>query len=548
VTVMLDKGDARRWETGRDDDVDMARDRALITRAQAGDRTAFDELYLHYSRRLYRLCLRRLSDPHEAEDVAQEAFVRAWRALPRFCGERRFYPWLSVIAANLCTDVLRKRSRSTPVAEFFGADPDTGEELDDKVLHEVDAAMVGEALTKLNSRHRRILSLREERGMTYQAIAEHEGLAVSAVETLLWRARQALKREFTALAEAAEGKGAALVGLGVVGRLLSRLLRLPVHGAKRLGHLSPASAVFTVSSISAVGALCIGVVTRSAPQVVATSPSQYAALGTQAVAGQSGTGLLAAPGDAGSSATPSGVATSSGPVGAASGGAGRVTGSAVGGAADGASGAGSPAAAGASASAPTSPSGSSGGGLTSGGTGGLSGLIGAVTSGMASGSGTSSVAGGVGSGLASTVSGVAGAVGSTVNGVTNGVAGGVGSGLASTVSGVAGAVGSTVNGVTKGVAGVVGGVVGGAGGASSAGGTVSSTVSGVTSAVAGAVGAAPGVTNAVSGSAGAVSSTVSGVTRAVAGAAPGSSAPPPPASPTGAVSMILPSGIGGLLF
>ena len=547
MTVMFDKRDVRRWATGHDDDVDMARDRALITRAQAGDRSAFDELYLHYSRRLYRLCLRRLSDPHEAEDVAQEAFVRAWRALPRFCGERRFYPWLSVIAANLCTDTLRKRSRSTPVAEFFGADPDTGEELDEKLVHEVDAAMVGQALTKLNERHRRILSLREEQGMTYQAIAEHEGLAVSAVETLLWRARQALKREFTALAEAAEGKGAALVGLGVVGRLLARMLRLPVRGAKRLAHLSPASAVLTVSSISVVGALGIGVGTRTPTPVIAPSTSQRAALGTQAVAGQPlAPGLFAAPGDASSSGASSGGATSFGPLTVTPSGAGAVTSSATPGASHGASGPGSVDANGAGAHAPTPPSPSSGAGLSGVGTGGLSGLIGAVTSGLGSGAGTSSAASGVGNGLASTLSGVAGAVGSTVSGVTSGLSGGVGSGPASTLSGVAGAVGSTVSGVTNGVAGAIGGAVGGGGVASATGGAVGSTVSGVTSGVAGAVGAASGATNAVSGSAGAVGSTVSGVTKAVSGAAsvPTSS----PASPPATVTTILPSGIGGLLF
>ncbi|MGH9029532.1 MAG: RNA polymerase sigma factor [Acidimicrobiales bacterium] len=101
-----------------DDDVDLARDRVLVTRAQEGDRTAFDDLYVRYYRRLHRFCLRRLHDGYEAEDVAQEAFARAWRALPNFAGDRRFYPWLSVIAAHLCTDVLRRRNRSTPVAEF----------------------------------------------------------------------------------------------------------------------------------------------------------------------------------------------------------------------------------------------------------------------------------------------------------------------------------------------------------------------------------------------------------------------------------------------
>ncbi|MHB1891082.1 MAG: RNA polymerase sigma factor, partial [Acidimicrobiales bacterium] len=100
------------------DDVDLDRDRALVERAQRGDQSAFDDLYQRYYQRLYRACVRRLRDQHEAEDVAQEAFARAWRALPNFAGDRKFYPWISVIAAHLCTDVQRRRSRSTPVAEF----------------------------------------------------------------------------------------------------------------------------------------------------------------------------------------------------------------------------------------------------------------------------------------------------------------------------------------------------------------------------------------------------------------------------------------------
>ena len=100
------------------DDVDLERDRALVERCQAGDAAAFGNLYARYYERLLRFCLRRLNDRHEAEDAAQEAFARAWKALPRFAGERRFYPWLTVIAGNICTDMLRRRSRSTPTDDM----------------------------------------------------------------------------------------------------------------------------------------------------------------------------------------------------------------------------------------------------------------------------------------------------------------------------------------------------------------------------------------------------------------------------------------------
>ena len=186
--------------TGLGDDVDLARDRMLVERCQAGDATAFGNLYARYYDRLLRFCLRRLHDPHEAEDAAQEAFARAWRALPRFAGERRFYPWLTVIAGNICTDMLRRRSRSTPTDEVVLAAQhsvgavadDTSEEL---VLATVDGELVHRALGRLSDRHRHVLALREGSGWTYQEIADHEGVGIGTIETLLWRARQALRRE-----------------------------------------------------------------------------------------------------------------------------------------------------------------------------------------------------------------------------------------------------------------------------------------------------------------------------------------------------------------
>ena len=208
----------------RDSDVDLEGDRALVERCQAGDRSAFDALYRRYHRRLYRYALQRLRSPHDAEDVVQETFARAWRALPRFSGERRFYPWLTVIASNLCVDTHRGRARTTPVEESRLHAVDLGSyDTEDAVLHEVDAAMVTTAFTKLNDRHRRVLAMREGSGWSYQRIADHEGGGVTAVETLLWRARQSLKREFASLA-GPEG------GLGSLAGLLAAL-RLRVLGA-----------------------------------------------------------------------------------------------------------------------------------------------------------------------------------------------------------------------------------------------------------------------------------------------------------------------------
>jgi RNA polymerase sigma-70 factor (ECF subfamily) len=203
------------------DDVDLDRDRALVERCQAGDSAAFGNLYARYYERLLRFCLRRLSDRHEAEDAAQEAFARAWKALPRFAGERRFYPWLTVIAGNICTDMLRRRSRSTPTDDLelsahqpVGAgSSETSEEL---VLAAVDGELVNRALDRLSVRHRHVLAMREGSGWTYQQIADHEGVEIGTIETLLWRARQALKREFTVLSESKAALGGFFAGAGAL--------------------------------------------------------------------------------------------------------------------------------------------------------------------------------------------------------------------------------------------------------------------------------------------------------------------------------------------
>ena len=263
MTTLLTGGSPRGRET-LDDDVDLARDRALVTRAQGGDRGAFDDLYLRYFRRLYRFCLRRLHDSHEAEDVAQEAFARAWRALPTFGGDRRFYPWLSVIASHLCTDVLRRRSRSTPVAEFHQSNmaslEDGGEEI---MLAAVDSDLVAKAFTKLSDRHQRILHLREGSGWSYQRIADHEGVGITAVETLLWRARQALKREFASLA-GADGRTAAWIGGVLSLASLRRLLRIPNRAVHRLAATGGKGVALAAGSAVAATAMVIGA-TLSAP-------------------------------------------------------------------------------------------------------------------------------------------------------------------------------------------------------------------------------------------------------------------------------------------
>jgi RNA polymerase sigma-70 factor (ECF subfamily) len=220
------------------DDVDLDRDRILVERCQAGDPGAFGSLYARYYERLLRFCLRRLHDRHEAEDAAQEAFARAWKALPNFAGERRFYPWLTVIAGNICTDMLRRRSRSTPTEDLeLGARPPVGvtsaATAEEMMIAADDRELAHRALDRLSVRHRHVLALREDSGWTYQQIADHEGVEIGTIETLLWRARQAFKREFLVLSESRGPLAGFLLGVGAAIRTVV------VRSTHRVAALAP---------------------------------------------------------------------------------------------------------------------------------------------------------------------------------------------------------------------------------------------------------------------------------------------------------------------
>jgi RNA polymerase sigma-70 factor, ECF subfamily len=398
--------------TSLSDDVDLERDRVLVERCQAGDSGAFGNLYARYYERLLRFCLRRLNDRHEAEDAAQEAFARAWKALPNFAGERRFYPWLTVIAGNICTDMLRRRSRSTPTddlelsshQQIGGGAIETSEEM---VVAAVDGDLVNKALGRLSVRHRHVLAMREGSGWTYQQIADHEGVEIGTIETLLWRARQALKREFTVLSESKGMLGGFLAGAGALLRrgflrMAHRSATLPQGGGSggfrtamagmALTSAAVAAALITPHALSTGGA----VGASGPPSALGTAGSNLAGPSSFTSAARSSTGApgSGASGDGGSS---SGLST-------------PLSGSPLGpnpalGATSGGSGLGS-------ATGPEGLAGSLGNGASPGG-GAVSGVTGA---------GGSTVGG-----LAGTISGMLGTVAGGIGNPLSGVAPGSGS-------------------------------------------------------------------------------------------------------------------------
>ena len=403
-----------------------------------------------YYERLLRFCLRRLNDRHEAEDAAQEAFARAWKALPRFAGERRFYPWLTVIAGNICTDMLRRRSRSTPTddLELTAQHPvgvvgeDTSEEL---VLAAVDGEMVNRALDRLSTRHRHVLAMREGSGWTYQQIADHEGVEIGTIETLLWRARQALKREFAVVSESKEALAGFLIATGA---LIRRTVFRAAHRGASVHHSSGGGSGGMRNAVAGVAVTSAAVAAAFiAPHALSTSPSSAASA--------PGSALAAPP-----------LALGSTQIRAANGGDPAAGGSAAGGSgASAAGGSGASAAGVAQASENSgSPAGSNG---SANATSGASSLLGGS---LASGSaGAGGVTGGLNQaagGMDSTVKDVTGGVGQTVSGATGGVG--------QTVGGVTGGVGQTLSGVTSGVDGLtqaigLGGVLSGTSGSGSPG-------------------------------------------------------------------------------
>ena len=222
-----------------------ARDRGLVERHQSGDDAAFAELYRLHFARLVRYCRRHLHDPHMAEEIAQEAFVRAYVALDGLAGERRFYPWLSVIAHRLIIDHVRHHGRVSVEAEV---DAGVATATDDIVVMRQDRHDLHTALERLRERHREILRLRDFEGLSYDEIATRLDLPSTTIPPLLHRARTALRREFELVSE---GRVAAFLHLPA-------LLLLARRGRDRLAQWLawlPEPATFSAPLAGAVFAL-----------------------------------------------------------------------------------------------------------------------------------------------------------------------------------------------------------------------------------------------------------------------------------------------------
>jgi len=261
----------------RIDEIDLCPDGSPLERARLGDPRAFEELYELYHDRLRRFCLYQLRSSHDAEDVVQETFARAWKALPNFAGDE-IYPWLRVIARNLCADTGRRRARVEPVAEV---EPGVVDGFEADLTRQVDIALVKAAMARLSERHRTALQWREHEELSYEEIAARAGVSLGTVESLLWRARQGLKRQYEMLA----GEGA-LAGIPVLGWLASRWRRFharaaqwatrwnqPIAGVGNFAAIGAVGVVAAISGLSGAASTLPDVTSLATNPVAATSSS-----------------------------------------------------------------------------------------------------------------------------------------------------------------------------------------------------------------------------------------------------------------------------------
>ncbi|MCL4721436.1 MAG: RNA polymerase sigma factor RpoE [Gammaproteobacteria bacterium] len=176
-------------------------DLALVERAQRGDRRAFDLLVLKYQQKIVKLVMRYVRDPAEALDVSQEAFIKAYRALPGFRGESAFYTWLYRIAINTAKNYLVSLQRK-PVAyeldahagEQHDAHPDLREDETPEGLamqEQLRTTLEG-AIAALPEELRTAILLREVEGLSYEEIAVAMDCPVGTVRSRIFRGREAI--------------------------------------------------------------------------------------------------------------------------------------------------------------------------------------------------------------------------------------------------------------------------------------------------------------------------------------------------------------------
>ena len=193
-------------------------DAMLVERTVAGDQKAYELLVIKYQRRIQRLIGRMVRDVDLVEDIAQETFIRAYRALAQFRGDAQFYTWLYRIAVNTAKKALMELKRDPTVSEnsFKSADDDetsplenelTSSETPEALLASKEiAVMVNSAMEALPEELRQAITLREIEGLSYEEIAEVMNCPIGTVRSRIFRAREAISAKVKPMLENKAGK------------------------------------------------------------------------------------------------------------------------------------------------------------------------------------------------------------------------------------------------------------------------------------------------------------------------------------------------------
>lgn len=183
-----------------------AEEKAIIERVISGETDAFEALVLEYQTVVYNLALRMTANPADAEDCAQEAFVKAYRSLASFRGDASFSSWLYRLTTNTCLDLLRSRKRRGEVSLTDDSDetaaeldiPDEADTPETAAVRKETRETVRGALSKLPPDFRAILLLRELGGLSYEEIGQQMNLEAGTVKSRIFRARRKLAAILTA--------------------------------------------------------------------------------------------------------------------------------------------------------------------------------------------------------------------------------------------------------------------------------------------------------------------------------------------------------------
>ena len=183
-------------------------DQALVERVQRGDKKAFDLLVLKYQQRIMKVLSRYVRDPSEVQDLAQEAFIKAYRALPKFRGDSAFYTWLYRIAINTAKNFVVAQGRRPPNDDIEATEAETYEgesALKDyasperETLRDEIRETVFKAIDALPEDLKTAITLRELEGMSYEEIAEAMDCPIGTVRSRIFRAREAIDNQLRPL-------------------------------------------------------------------------------------------------------------------------------------------------------------------------------------------------------------------------------------------------------------------------------------------------------------------------------------------------------------